>query len=525
MASVTSQPTRSAPGSNNALRELEAVWGADFVGWTLENHIWGPVTGNSLLAGDALDALLNNVACTRSATARRLSSGQTVLVIPVGAMGSTDLAVAQIDPDPERLLEIATRLTETAAQQQRQIEAQCTQINSYASQVTMDFEELTWLRSVAETVELHDDRNSVVDAASDVLPSLREMMCAESIVLLPSSDSGVEHPSFRVGRSSLTDDQFCLIVEQCVDDAEKRTVVRNCRTGKGLLGVRLLESLIVIKVATASFHYGWLLATNKLSGDRFVNVDDEFSQKYIDPYNACEFGTYEAGLATTAASVLAGYARNSSLFNDYRELLTGTIRSLVNAIDAKDSYTCGHSDRVALLSRRLAAAIQFDSQQCHRIYMSGLLHDVGKIGVPDEVLNKAGKLTDEEFDQIKQHPVIGHEILRHVKNLSYVLPGVLHHHESIDGRGYPHGLRGEDIPLEARIIAVADAYDAMTSDRAYRAGMPTEKAESILREGAGQQWDARIVEAFFASIDDIHAICDKDREHRNPEAMLDNAEM
>jgi HD-GYP domain-containing protein (c-di-GMP phosphodiesterase class II) len=281
----------------------------------------------------------------------------------------------------------------------------------------------------------------------------------------------------------------------------------------------------VFKFATASFHYGWLIVTNKLSGDRSLAATDEYSQDYIDPFNACEFGTYEAGLATTAASALATYARNSSLFNDYKELLTGTIRSLVNAIDAKDSYTCGHSDRVALLARRLAAAINFDSQQCHRIYMSGLLHDVGKIGVPDEVLNKAGKLTEVEFDQIKQHPVIGHEILRHVKNLSYVLPGVLHHHESIDGRGYPHGLKGDDIPLEARIIAVADAYDAMTSDRAYRAGMPTEKAEAILREGAGQQWDARIIAAFFASIDDIQAICDKDREHRNPEAMLDTAEM
>jgi HD-GYP domain-containing protein (c-di-GMP phosphodiesterase class II) len=103
--------------------------------------------------------------------------------------------------------------------------------------------------------------------------------------------------------------------------------------------------------------------------------------------------------------------------------------------------------------------------------------------------------------------VIGYEILKHLASLSYVLPGVLHHHESVDGRGYPHGLVGDAIPLEGRILAVADAYDAMTSNRPYRNGMPCEKAEGILRKGAGQQWDQRMVTAFFEALDDMHAIC------------------
>lgn len=525
MSSVISQTNLPNVEIQSIAQELSAAWGVEFGIWRFAEQ-WTQWK-SELQLSDELSKVLFDVVGSRSATSKTLACGQTIIVVPVGNIGTPVLAVAKIAPNPELLLEVATRLTESMAVQRQQIDIQSTQINSYASQVTMDFEELTWLRSVAETVELHDDRNSVADAAFDILPSLREMTCAESIVLMAADDSHddcrVGKLTFREGRKLLTDEQCRSIVGQCQEECTSRPVVRNCRNGKGLFDVPTVNSVIIIKVATASFHYGWLFLSNKLAGDRFVEVEDEFSQTHIDPFNACEFGTYEAGLATTAASVLAAYARNASLFNDYKELLTGTIRSLVNAIDAKDSYTCGHSDRVALLSRRLAAAIGFDSQKCHRIYMSGLLHDVGKIGVPDVVLNKAGKLTDEEFDQIKQHPVIGHEILRHVKNLNYVLPGVLHHHESIDGRGYPHGLKGDDIPLEARIIAVADAYDAMTSDRAYRAGMPTEKAESILKDGAGQQWDAELIKAFFRVIEDIRAICDKDRVMRNPEAMLDHA--
>ncbi|MCA9240034.1 MAG: HD-GYP domain-containing protein, partial [Planctomycetales bacterium] len=135
-----------------------------------------------------------------------------------------------------------------------------------------------------------------------------------------------------------------------------------------------------------------------------------------------------------------------------------------------------------------------------------LLHDIGKVGISDDVLLKPGRLTDEEFDLIKQHPECGYKLLVRLAALGDLLPGVLHHHEAYDGQGYPHGLVGEDIPLTARILAVADAWDAMTSDRPYRPGMPWEKAMSILRDGAGGQWDARVVDAFFAIIEEVKEI-------------------
>jgi HD-GYP domain-containing protein (c-di-GMP phosphodiesterase class II) len=137
------------------------------------------------------------------------------------------------------------------------------------------------------------------------------------------------------------------------------------------------------------------------------------------------------------------------------------------------------------------------ADECERVFMAGVLHDVGKIGVPDAILSKPGKLTDFEFEIVKQHPRIGFEILEHLKQLNYVLPGVLHHHEAYDGSGYPSGLVGEDIPLHGRILAVADAYDAMTSNRPYRSGMPHAKAEAILRAEAGKTWDSKIVEVFL----------------------------
>jgi HD-GYP domain-containing protein (c-di-GMP phosphodiesterase class II) len=176
-----------------------------------------------------------------------------------------------------------------------------------------------------------------------------------------------------------------------------------------------------------------------------------------------------------------------------------------SAIDARDAYTRGHSRRVGRYARGIGRQLQLAHDDCERLYLTGLLHDIGKIGVPDRVLLKAGRLSDDEFDLIKQHPEIGYRILEPIAELSFALPGVLHHHERIDGQGYPHGLGGEEIPFSARILAVADAYDAMTSSRTYRTAMSTEKAQGVLADGAGQQWDRPIVAAFLRVLKDAAA--------------------
>ncbi|MCC6422653.1 MAG: HD domain-containing protein [Phycisphaerales bacterium] len=210
-----------------------------------------------------------------------------------------------------------------------------------------------------------------------------------------------------------------------------------------------------------------------------------------------EFDSMDSKLLNSIANESAIYLENSMLFEDVHDLMMGLLHSLTSAVDAKDAYTCGHSERVALLSRHLARQIQLPEVEIERIYMAGLLHDVGKIGVPENVLQKTGRLTAEEFEQMKRHPQIGARILRDIKQIEDIIPGVLHHHERYDGRGYPAGLAGERIPLMGRIICLADCFDAMTSNRTYRKALPLEVALTEIRRCSGTQFDPRLTESFL----------------------------
>jgi HD-GYP domain-containing protein (c-di-GMP phosphodiesterase class II) len=261
--------------------------------------------------------------------------------------------------------------------------------------------------------------------------------------------------------------------------------------------------LIIVPLLKGIQEMGWLVAINRL----VVPTDENVPLGMSD----LEFGTVEAGLLASAASMLATQASNVELFVAKEGLLVGVVRAMVSALDAKDPYTCGHSERVALVGQRLARQLGLDERYCNQLYLTGLLHDIGKIGISDAVLSKPGKLSDQEFDEIKRHPDQGWLILHDLDPLNYVLPGVLHHHESYNGTGYPDQLAGDEIPLDARILAVADAYDAMSSDRPYRKGMDAEKVDAILRAGAGTQWDARVIEAFFTARDEIRTISESYR--------------
>lgn len=190
-----------------------------------------------------------------------------------------------------------------------------------------------------------------------------------------------------------------------------------------------------------------------------------------------------------AASVRSAGERLESAYLQF-------VGSLAHALDARDQYTSGHSHRVSDLSCAIASALELPAREIERIRIGALLHDIGKIGVSDSILQKPGRLTDDEFAQVKQHPVIGRRILEGVQGFADFLPAVELHHENWDGTGYPVGQERDQTPIDARIIHVADAYDAMTTDRSYRRGMTHQKAISILLENAGIQFDPGIVEAF-----------------------------
>lgn len=184
------------------------------------------------------------------------------------------------------------------------------------------------------------------------------------------------------------------------------------------------------------------------------------------------------------------------------KLFMHVVHSLADAIDAKDTYTNGHSGRVAKYSKEIARRYGYSEKAQSDIYMMGLLHDVGKIGVPDAVINKPAKLTDEEFAMIKNHPAMGSRILKNIKEMPALATGARWHHEKYGGGGYPDGLSGNDIPEEARIIAVADAYDAMSSRRSYRDVLPQEVVRGEIEKGKGTQFDPKFADIMLSMIDE-----------------------
>jgi HD-GYP domain-containing protein (c-di-GMP phosphodiesterase class II) len=187
---------------------------------------------------------------------------------------------------------------------------------------------------------------------------------------------------------------------------------------------------------------------------------------------------------------------NHRLVRELQDMSLGVVRSLVNAVDHKDQYTSGHSVRVGYFATLLGQAIGLGALELQMLRWGALLHDVGKIGIRDDVLNKGGKLTNEEFDHIKEHPVSSYKIVQEVTQLAQAFDGILHHHEHYDGSGYPDGLVGEDIPLAARIIQIADVFDALTTDRAYRRAYQWPEALGILSEEAGRTVDPNLQKVF-----------------------------
>jgi HD-GYP domain-containing protein (c-di-GMP phosphodiesterase class II) len=242
---------------------------------------------------------------------------------------------------------------------------------------------------------------------------------------------------------------------------------------------------------------GWLIAVNKQT---------VLPAGSTGSGNLVPFRRSDVAALLPFASLLELQVRGSARFGELKELLVGVTRSLTAAIDAKDSSTYGHSERVARIAVELAREMGHSEDQQSDTYLAGLLHDIGKIGIRDSVLQKKGPLTAQEYEHVKEHVTIGYHILADLRPLASILPGVLSHHERYDGKGYPHGLAGEQVPLLARILAVADSYDVMTTRRPCGESLSGREAEERLRAGAGTQWDPGVVEALERCRHRIHLI-------------------
>jgi HD-GYP domain-containing protein (c-di-GMP phosphodiesterase class II) len=249
--------------------------------------------------------------------------------------------------------------------------------------------------------------------------------------------------------------------------------------GEDSLSTRLGKATIIEPILSDGTVIGVLVAANK------QGVDNDASSVDIQL------------LAATAAQ-LAIFLENALLYEDLNATFLGTLEALTASIDAKDKYTCGHSQRVALLTAQLAEKAGLNADQIDRCRIAGLVHDIGKIGVPEKVLTKKGGLTNKEFVSIQKHPEIGANILKDIPQMEDILGGVLHHHEKYGGGGYPHGIAGNDIPLVARMISLADTFDAMSSSRTYRNAMNRDAVLSEMMQSVGSQFDPELAELFFA---------------------------
>jgi HD-GYP domain-containing protein (c-di-GMP phosphodiesterase class II) len=259
-----------------------------------------------------------------------------------------------------------------------------------------------------------------------------------------------------------------------------------------------IEEALCIPIKIGQSVVGCIYADNRDGQVGFGTVDDDI-----------EFCTGLAEFAALAMSNLMRMDIERRHAEERQGLLLGTVAALVSAIDAKDTYTRGHSERVAWLSRALAEQIGLDADTLEEVHICGLVHDIGKIGIPEAVLRKPSKLTDEEFDIIKTHPAIGEKILKDVPQLRVALPGVRSHHERWDGNGYPDGTKEEETPLFGRILGVADAFDAMCSSRAYRQALDRNKVLGEITECAGKQFDPELAKSFsdidFTTYDEMIA--------------------
>jgi len=257
-----------------------------------------------------------------------------------------------------------------------------------------------------------------------------------------------------------------------------------------------IQEAFCIPIQLGAVVVGCIYVDNRDGQVRGQTIDDDI-----------EFCTGLSKFASLAMANLMRAEIERRHAEERQGLLLGTVAALVSAIDAKDTYTRGHSERVAWLSKALANAIELDEETVGNVHICGLVHDIGKIGIPEAILRKPSRLTDEEFDQIKLHPVIGENILRDVPQLHNVLPGVRSHHERWDGRGYPDGTKGDKTSLYGRILGVADAFDAMCSSRAYRNALNREDVLDEITACAGSQFDPELAKAFltidFAPYDEM----------------------
>jgi HD-GYP domain-containing protein (c-di-GMP phosphodiesterase class II) len=380
------------------------------------------------------------------------------------------------------------------------------QIEKVGTELSQTYEELVLLHKLSTNMKVTEQDTSFLQMACD---SLTAIVSVEGIAIL---------------------------VEKLVDDEPRLAVA----AGSGLIEIdermaailhsRLTEQVnngkeaLLDSEVDAPFRYDWpdnvknIIAVPLFGKEK---TESHFASRTkngnyivglmvaINRIDKPDFDSTDVKLFSSVAGSCAVFIENGRLFTDLKELFIGSLKALTSSIDAKDQYTRGHSERVAFISRWIAERLapeELEEEQIHRVYLAGLLHDIGKIGIDEVVLRKNGKLTEQELDRVRKHPSIGAGILSAIKQMRDIVPAVLCHHERVDGKGYPAGLVGNQVPLTGKIVGLADSFDAMTSKRTYRDARTVEEALVEIEKGIGTQFDEQVARAFLNS--DVYQLWD-----------------
>ncbi len=432
-----------------------------------------------------------------------------VALVDLGDKAVDNDAVVVVEKDsypPDDVLAEMLRLFACKFQLKQQSEAQIENISTELAQV---YEELVLLHKLSNNMRVTEPGTIFLQMACD---SLTDIVSVEGIAILQEKNIEDER-------------KFVLIAGSGLIDIDENMIT--------LLYNRLIEQLSDGKEALldsevdSPLRYDWPQNINNiivvpLYGKEKAAVGQNKTTKTVhdipligmmvavNRIDKPDFDSTDVKLFNSVANECAVFLENGRLFKDLEELFIGSLKALTSSIDAKDQYTRGHSERVAIISRWIAERLVekglLEEEQVPEVYLAGLLHDIGKLGVDEAVLRKGGKLTEEEFERLQRHPLIGAEILSGIKQMRDIVPGVLCHHERVDGKGYPHGLTGDRIPLIGKIVGLADSFGAMTSERTYRAALSVEQALEEIKKGLGSQFDEKVGGIFINS--DVYQLHD-----------------
>ena len=406
------------------------------------------------------------------------NDNETIAVAVINVSG-------RISSDREKGL--FTEIFEAFTKQFEQDTLHSQQIEMVSNELSQTYEELVLLYNMSTNMKVTQSNATYLQMACD---QLTQLVNVEGIAVFLQKQMEDEDTQY-----VLTAGSGLIAVDHVMADILQLHLIEEMQLGREAL----LDSMV-----DSDFKYDWperiknIIAVPLQGGDKMIGF--MVATNILDKP---DFDSVEIKLFNSVANQCAIFVENGRLFGDLKELFVGSLKALTNSIDAKDQYTRGHSERVAFISRWIAEELSkhrsIEDEYIHMIYLSGLLHDIGKIGISELVLCKNGKLTEGERNVIKSHPKIGASILSDIKQMSGIVSGVLCHHERPDGTGYPEGLTDKQIPLVAKIISLADSFDAMTSRRVYRDAMSIKRALEEIKNGLGTQFDKEIGEIFINS--------------------------